>query len=78
LPRVKKRAAYIVGEAGHVVPTSLVSAQRSFGLVNVLDVYSQKGKGEEFISWIGLRATNTKLNTAFLKEYAVLIHRIIR
>jgi hypothetical protein len=24
LPRVKKKAVYIVGEAGHVVPTSLV------------------------------------------------------
>jgi hypothetical protein len=26
LPRVKKRAVYTVGEAGHVVPTSLVFA----------------------------------------------------
>jgi hypothetical protein len=43
----------------------------------MLDVYSQKGKGDAFISWIELDATNTKLNTALLKEYAVLIHRRI-
>ena len=46
--------------------------------MNVLDVYSQKGEGEEFISWIGLGATNTKGNTALLKEYVASIHRRIR
>jgi hypothetical protein len=39
-----------MGKAGHVVPTSLVFCLEELRLVNTLDVYLQKSKGEEFIS----------------------------